>query len=295
MEHILQNILVAERSDDYELLDSGDGQKLERYGRVVLSRPDPQALWPKMLSKSKWDDISAKFERVRTTGKWQIMKEISDPWQVTLEGITFSLKLLPSKHIGLFPEQSAQWEWIADKIQTRTTQGNPVYVLNLFGYTGGASLACAKTGAEVTHVDSSKFAVDLAMKNRDLSGLKEKPIRFIVDDVRKFAEREIKRGSKYDIIILDPPVYGKGLKGEVWNIENDLMSLLLRLKNIISLEPLSVMLNGYASGYSSMTYSQMLFSAFSDFGGKVSFGELAIKESSGNRLLSSGIFARWLK
>ncbi|OGH14701.1 MAG: hypothetical protein A2860_01130, partial [Candidatus Levybacteria bacterium RIFCSPHIGHO2_01_FULL_37_33] len=294
MEHILQNILVAERSDDYELLDSGDGQKLERYGRVVLSRPDPQALWPKMLSKSKWDDISAKFERVRTTGKWQIMKEISDPWQVTLEGITFSLKLLPSKHIGLFPEQSAQWEWIADKIQTRTTQGNPVYVLNLFGYTGGASLACAKAGAEVTHVDSSKFAVDLAMKNRDLSGLKEKPIRFIVDDVRKFAEREIKRGSKYDIIILDPPVYGKGLKGEVWNIENDLMSLLLRLKNIISLEPLSVMLNGYASGYSSMTYSQMLFSAFSDFGGKVSFGELAIKESSGNRLLSSGIFARWL-
>jgi len=252
-------------------------------------------LWPKMLSKSKWDDISAKFERVRTTGKWQIMKEISDPWQVTLEGITFSLKLLPSKHIGLFPEQSAQWEWIADKIQTRTTQGNPVYVLNLFGYTGGASLACAKAGAEVTHVDSSKFAVDLAMKNRDLSGLKEKPIRFIVDDVRKFAEREIKRGSKYDIIILDPPVYGKGLKGEVWNIENDLMSLLLRLKNIISLEPLSVMLNGYASGYSSMTYSQMLFSAFSDFGGKVSFGELAIKESSGNRLLSSGIFARWLK
>ena len=295
MEHILQNILVAERSDDYELLDSGDGQKLERYGRVVLSRPDPHALWPKMLSKSKWDDISAKFERVRTTGKWQIMKEISDPWQVTLEGITFSLKLLPSKHIGLFPEQSAQWEWIADKIQTRTTQGNPVYVLNLFGYTGGASLACAKAGAEVTHVDSSKFAVDLAMKNRDLSGLKEKPIRFIVDDVRKFAEREIKRGSKYDIIILDPPVYGKGLKGEVWNIENDLMSLLLRLKNIISLEPLSVMLNGYASGYSSMTYSQMLFSAFSDFGGKVSFGELAIKESSGNRLLSSGIFARWLK
>jgi len=197
MEHILQNILVAERSDDYELLDSGDGQKLERYGRVVLSRPDPQALWPKMLSKSKWDDISAKFERVRTTGKWQIMKEISDPWQVTLEGITFSLKLLPSKHIGLFPEQSAQWEWIADKIQTRTTQGNPVYVLNLFGYTGGASLACAKAGAEVTHVDSSKFAVDLAMKNRDLSGLKEKPIRFIVDDVRKFAEREIKRGRTH--------------------------------------------------------------------------------------------------
>ncbi len=286
----MSDVLITKSSSDYELLDSGDGEKLERYGKVVLSRPDPQALWTKSRPE-KWQEADAVFTRTGTAGKWNAKKEIPEPWQMTLGGISFSLKLQPSKHVGLFPEQSAQWEWLEEKIKKSDKK---LSVLNLFGYTGGASLACAKAGAEVCHIDSSEFAVDSAMKNRDLSGLKDAPIRFMVDDVRKFVEREIKRGNKYDIILLDPPVYGKGVKDEIWKIEEDLMPLLLRLKSILSSEPVAIVLNGYASGYSRISYAQMLSLITSDLKGEISSGELAIQESSG-RLLPCGIFARWSK
>lgn len=289
------NILITEKSADYELLDSGDGEKLERYGKVVLSRPDPQALWPKSLSEEKWKKADAVFTRVGIAGKWQFLKTKENsftPWRISLSGLNFQLQLLPSKHLGLFPEQSAQWKWLSEKIKTRITQGSPVLVLNLFAYTGGASLACAKAGADVCHVDASKFAVDLAHQNAKATGV-EKSIRFIVDDVRKFVEREIKRGNKYDVILMDPPVYGKGAKGESWKIEDDLMPLVARLKNILSPNPLAIVLNGYASGYSSITYAQMLKSITADLKGEVSSGELSIKESSGGRLLPCGIFARY--
>jgi|SRR3989344_638380 len=290
----MENLLVTEKSFNYELLDSGEGEKLERYGKVILSRPDPQALWSKSLPLSEWQKADAVFKRNSTSGKWDIRNEMPKGWGISLEGLIFNLGLMPSKHLGVFPEQSVQWRWLSEKIKKEISNGEKVSVLNLFGYTGGASLACAKAGAEVCHVDSSEFAVDLARKNTESSGLSDKKVRFMVDDARKFVEREIKRGNKYDVIVLDPPVYGKGGKGKVWNIENDLMPLLSRLKNIISDKPVAIVLNGYASGYSSITYSQMLSSATSGLSGKISYGELAIKESSvPGRLLPCGIYARF--
>ena len=300
-------ILITEKSDSYELLDSGKGEKLERYSQNIISRPDPQALWLKSLGEEEWAKANAVFNRTEKSGKWKVLKEIEKPWEVTLEGITFSLELLPSKHIGVFPEQSTQWKWLAEKIVSRISpeqsEGNKSYkakattvsVLNLFGYSGGATLSCAKAGASVCHVDASKFAVDLAHKNLDLSGLSNRLVRLIVDDVRKFVEREINRKNKYDVILMDPPVYGKGVKGEIWRIEEDLLPLLSRIKEIISPSPLAVVLNGYASGYSHITYAQMLSSVVADLGGSISSGELAIRQSSSGKILPSGIFARWEK
>lgn len=286
----MQDILITEKSKDYELLDSGDGEKLERYGKVVLRRPELQAIWEKSLSEEEWKKADATFTRTGTAGKWKKTKEISDSWDVSLGGLVFELQLLSSKHLGLFPEQSAQWKWLEEKISSQTKK---VKVLNLFGYTGGASLACSRAGAEVCHVDSSKFSVDLANTNMKSSGLQDSKIRFIVDDVRKFVEREIKRGVKYDVVLLDPPVYGKGVKKEIWKIEEDLLPLLKRIKQILSDNPVALVLNGYSSGYSSTTYKQLLKTITKDFNGELSCGELAIKESSGARLLTSGIFARW--
>ncbi|MES2213679.1 MAG: class I SAM-dependent methyltransferase [Patescibacteria group bacterium] len=290
-----EKMLIARSSVDYELLDSGDGEKLERYGGVLLSRPDPQALWQKLLSREVWNSAHARFERASTGGKWKMLKDIPDVWNVTLEGVTCTVQLSSFKHVGIFPEQSPSWKWLQEKIKKETDSGRKVSVLNLFGYTGGASIACALAGAEVCHVDSSEYAVDLAMKNRDASGIAQAPIRFIVDDVRKFVEREIKRGNTYDVILMDPPVYGKGAKDEVWKIEEDLLPLLVRIQKIISPQPVAVVLNGYASGYSHVTYAQMLESAVGGRWGTISSGEMAIQESDSKRLLPCGIFARWEK
>lgn len=291
----MENILITEKSNDYELLDSGEGLKLERYGEVILSRPDPQVLWNKKLSQEKWDEADAVFTRTGTAGKWEIKKEIPETFKIKLENITFSLKLLPSKHLGIFPEQGMQWRWLYEKIKKETESDRKVSVLSLFGYTGGASIACIMAGAEVCHIDASKFVVDYAHKNLDDSGLSDKPIRFIVDDARKFVEREIKRGKKYDVVIMDPPVYGKGGEGEIWKIEEDLIPFLGRIKSVLSENPVAIVLNGYAAGYSAVAYSQALAVVTEEMGGKISFGELAIKESSGVRLLPAGIFARWEK
>lgn len=288
----MENILVTKSSADYELIDSGDGEKLERYGKVVLSRPDPQVLWSRSAPE-KWKSADAVYTRSGTSGKWKILKEIPEPWRATFGGITFALKLQPSKHLGVFPEQSAQWAWLSEKVKKEISSRKKISVLNLFGYSGGATLACAKAGAEVCHVDSSEFAVDLAHQNAVLSGLDKKPIRFIVDDARKFVEREIKRGNKYDIVLLDPPVYGKGVKNEVWRIEKDLAPLLLRLKQILSPKPIAVVLNGYASGYSHTTYAQILETMTKDLNGKISSGQLTIEESDSKRVLPCGIFARF--
>ncbi len=289
-------ILITEPSQDYELLDSGDGQKLERYGSVVVSRPDPQVLWNKSLPKTEWDKANAVFLKTGTSGKWKIVDLINKNWQVSINKLVFSLSLQPSKHLGVFPEQSVQWKWLEDKIIASSAirgGSGKVKVLNLFAYTGGASLACARAGAEVCHVDSSKYSVDLANQNMKSSNLSASKIRFIVDDVRKFVEREIKRGNKYDVVVMDPPVYGKGAKGEVWKIEKDLLSLLSRVNLILSQKPIALVLNGYASVYSSATYAQMFAVAISGLAGETSHGELAIRETSGNRILTCGVFSRW--
>lgn len=278
---------------DYELIDSGDGYKLERFGDVRIARPDPQVLWKKRLSPDEWNNVSAVFEHVSGRGKWNIKKELPESWKVSLGGITFQLEQAGFKHVGVFPEQAVHWKWLKEKIEQRVGEGKKVSVLNLFGYTGGASLACGLAGASVCHVDASEGAVDMAYANRDASGLTDKPIRFIVDDVRKFVEREIKRGNKYDVIVMDPPVYGKGIKNEIWKIEDDLEPFLSRTMKLLSDNPLAVLLNGYASGYSHVTYKQLLLGVAPHSGTVVS-GEIALKESGGEgRLLPCGIFARW--
>lgn len=287
----MNNILITEKLDGYELIDSGDGYKLERFGDRVLSRPDPQAIWPKSLSEEEWSRADAVFTRTDKTGKWKKSDSLSEEWRVVIGGLDFSLKLLPSKHVGVFPEQIQNWNWLSDKIKSSSKN---VSVLNLFAYTGGATVACARAGASVCHVDASSFVVDYAGNNLRNSELGDKPVRFIVDDVRKFVEREIKRGNKYDIIIMDPPVYGKGTKGEEWNIEKDLPKLLSRAKELFSENPIAFVLNGYASGYSHITYKQMLSLIQGSFGGTVSSGELVIKDSTG-KLLPAGIFSRWEK
>ncbi len=287
-------ILITKKTKDYELLDSGDGEKLERYGEYVFVRPDTQALWKKKLPSSDWSKVDAVFSHGVRSGKWNIKTGIKESWYISVNDMIFSLLILPSKHLGIFPEQFSQWSWIEEKISERVKSGGKVKVLNLFGYTGGASLVSAKAGAEVVHVDGSKFAVDLAMKNLKLSNLGDKSVKFMVDDVRKFVEREIKRGNKYDVVLMDPPVYGKGAKKEVWRIEKDLEPLMSRIKNILSPDPLAIVLNGYASVYSSISYKNMLESITHDIGGEVSFGEMTIEERSG-RMLPCGIFARWSK
>ena len=289
----MENIYVTEASKDYELIDSGDGRKLERFGEVVISRPDPQVLWQKSQSESVWKDNSAVFDQSTGRGRWKHTKPFPEPWQVSLSGINFILKPSIFKHIGIFPEQSFHWDWLSKKIESRVLSGQKVSVLNLFSYTGGLSLACAKVGATVCHVDASQFATDSAIINRDASGLSDAPIRFIVEDVRKFVEREIRRGNKYDVICMDPPVYGKGTKDEIWKIEEDIVPLLEKIKKIISEIPLAIILNGYASNYSHITYAQILSGVTKDLNGKIISGDLAIKESKEGRLLPAGIFARW--
>ncbi len=286
----MEKILITKKSADYELLDSGDLRKLERFGDFVLSRPDPQALWRKSLPESEWLAADATFVQTAGRGKWKNKKPFPEPWQISLGGLNFILKPSVFKHIGIFPEQSENWKWLKEKIEKQIGLGQKISVLNLFAYTGGATLTCAKAGASVCHVDASRFAVDCAVANRDASNLSAAPIRFIVDDVKKFVEREIRRGQKYDIVVLDPPVYGKGTKKEIWNLETDLAALLSQLPKLLSDRPLAVLLSGYASGYSHIAYKQLLQDALGD-SGDISCGQLAIQQADSDKILPAGIFA----
>lgn len=282
-------LLTTTAQKDYELLDSGEGQKLERFGNFVVSRPDPQALWMKRLPQSEWDKAGARYETVEKEGKWVIEKNIPASWPISLGNLSFMIKPASFKHVGVFPEQFLNWQWIE---KACATQEKPK-VLNLFGYTGGASLAALKGGAEVVHVDGSKTAVSGASENANLSGVGDKPVRWIVDDARVFVKREIKRGHKYDGIILDPPAFGRGPKGEVWKIEDDLLPLLKLCGELLSDHPLFFLLNGYASGYSSIAYEANLKALMEGKKGTLEHGELTIEESGSGRLLPAGIFARW--
>ncbi len=277
--------LITDGSEDYELIDSGDGFKLERFGAFVLSRPDPQVLWKKNQKQELWDTAEAVFEK-----KWS-KKNIPELWKIKLQGLTFVLKLSTFKHVGIFPEQSENWKWIGETIKTNEN----ISVLNLFGYTGGATLAALRAGAKVTHVDGSKTAITISKENAMVSGLAEKPVRWILDDAVTFLKREIKRGNTYDGIIMDPPAFGRGAKGEVWKIEKDFEKLLELVRNVLSPKPSFFLINGYASGYSSIAYENAIRGILEGFGGTFESGELTIKESRSGRLLPAGIFARWQK
>lgn len=285
------SLRTTEPEKDYELLDSGEGEKLERFGDYILARPDPQALWKKK-NPQKWSEADATFIRTGTKASWNIKPGVPDRWQISLGGLSFYIRPTSFKHTGLFPEQAPNWQWIGETISNAVRGGRTVSVLNLFGYTGGATLAAAKAGADVVHVDGSKVAIGWAKDNASISGLSEKPIRWILDDAREFVRRELKRGSKYDAIIMDPPSFGRGPNKETWNIEDDFLPLLDSCFNLLSDKPLFFLINGYASGYSPLAYKNSLDTLIATRGGSTDIGELSIKEASG-RLLPAGIFAVW--
>ena len=277
---------------DYELLDSGEEEKLERYGSIVLARPDPQALWEKHLPVHEWQKADAQYVRSkgqtsRGQGDWKTKKDFPKQWEIDFGDLLFQIRATSFKHTGLFPEQLSNWDWMKGKLQEEAR------VLNLFAYTGGATLAAAQVGAEVTHVDASKTAVAWARENAELSGLGDKPIRWITEDVLAFLKREVKRGNKYDAIIMDPPAFGHGPKDELWKIEEDFLGLMDLCKQVLSEDPLFILINGYTAGYSSIVYQNNLIDLMKDYKGKVEGGELVIEETKSKRLLPCGIFARW--
>ena len=344
------SILITPSSSDYALIDSGDGEKLERFGKIVLSRPDPQALWSKKLTVAEWKKADGFFTREESGGSWSLKSGTPAKWQISLGGLEFWIKPTAFKHTGLFPEQAVNWKWAQDAIErlkierlkdsindgealrkgegalrarrreheeffskkisvpqnpSATRSLNPE-ILNLFGYTGGATLACAKAGAKVVHIDSSKSAVTWARENAELSGLKDAPIRWIIEDARLFVEREIKRGRKYDAIIMDPPAFGHGANDELWKIEEHFLPLVENCMKLLSDRPLFFLINGYSAGYSAVAYENVLLSLKEKFGGETEIGELTIeedrskeankqesKDESQRRLLPAGIFARW--
>ncbi|MBU1146367.1 class I SAM-dependent methyltransferase [Patescibacteria group bacterium] len=281
-------ILKTKPSTDYELLDSGEGEKLERYGRFIFSRPDPQALWPK-LNLSAWKKVDGEFRRSAEAAEWKIKREVPGRWQINLAGLDFWIKPTTFKHLGIFPEQVGNWEWIKNLVSGAKRK---IYVINLFGYTGGATLAAAASGAEVCHLDGSKVAITWARDNAALSKLGKKPIRWILEDAVKFVKREIKRGRHYDGIVLDPPAFGHGPGGELWKIEDNFLELIDLCFKLLSNKPLFFLINGYASGYSATAYKNNLLPLLEKYGGTLEAGELTIEEKSG-RLLPCGIFARW--
>ena len=289
-------ILKTSASKDYELLDTGEGEKMERYGKFILSRPDPQALWSKHLPVSEWQKADAVFTHVGDKGRWKIKTNVPEKWKIEFGGISFFIKPTSFKHTGLFPEQEPNWRWIIEKIKSvekPAGTNQQISILNLFGYTGGATLAAISAGAEVVHVDGSKSAIIWAKENATLSGLEEKPVRWIIDDAREFVKREIRRGSRYDGVVMDPPSFGHGPKKELWKIEDDFLSLMKLCKEVLSDAPILFLINGYSAGYSPIAYENNLSFLVEKFGGEIEKGELTIEESESKRLLPAGIFARW--
>ena len=280
--------LTTQPQPGYELVDSGLEEKLERFGDVVLARPDPQALWLKGREE-EWNGAAGRFEREGKDGKWT-GKSLPKSWEMDFGGLKFLIKPTSFKHTGLFPEQLSNWQWGSDLVKNA---GREVKVLNIFGYTGGATLAMAAAGAGVTHVDASKTAVTWARENAKLSGLEDKPVRWITEDAVTFLKREVNRGNKYDAIIMDPPAFGHGPAGEVWKFEEHFLELLALVRQVLSEQPLFVLVNGYAAGYSPLAFAYNLQSFVDKKGGAIEYGDISIAESRGERVLPAGIFARW--
>jgi 23S rRNA (cytosine1962-C5)-methyltransferase len=311
-------LLTPKDWTDYELIDSGNGKRLERFGKYILARPDPQCLWKPTHSSAEWQKADAVFESEgREKGHWIKKNSVPNSWQIGYSDLKFSVHLSPFKHTGIFPEQAVHWEFVKEMLEVRSvkldrevgnetkshnTPQNPASriqpltskpkVLNLFGYTGIASLAAASSGAEVTHVDASYPTIGWARENQKLSSLDKAPIRWILDDCLKFVEREVRRGNKYDGIIMDPPVYGHGPKGEKWDFNVSFPKLLALCIKLLSDKKVFLIINAYAVSASSVMLENMLKDSFED--GNIESGELVLEEKSGKKL-STGIFARWSK
>lgn len=286
-------MLLADKWKDYELLDCADGEKLERWGDIILRRPDPQVIWKEKSNPSLWDKADAHYHRSRSGGgEWEFYKKLPDGWQISYRDLTFNVKPTGFKHTGLFPEQAANWDFIQENIKNAKRE---IKVLNLFAYTGGATLAAAAAGASVCHVDAAKGMVTWAKDNATLSNLREKPVRYIVDDVIKFVQREHRRGNKYDAIIMDPPSYGRGPNGEVWKLENELYGLISSCIDILSDDPLFMIVNSYTSGVSSTIISNLIsLTVKKKFGGIVTNDEIAIPIKASGLYLPCGAATRWI-
>jgi len=285
-------MLLADGWKDYELIDAGDGEKLERWGDFILRRPDPQAIWPISAGKRIWEGADAHYHRSSSGGgRWEYHKKLPSRWTVRYGELTFFVEPTGFKHTGLFPEQAVNWNWIRDKI---LKSGRKINVLNLFAYTGAATVAAASAKAEVCHVDASKGMVTRAKENLALSGLGERPVRFIVDDVVKFVAREKRRERQYDAVIMDPPSYGRGPGGEVWKIEDELYGLINMCIEILSPNPLFFLVNSYTTGLSPTVIENMLKLALKrKFGGVVTADEIGLKASATGLVLPCGSSGRW--
>ena len=283
---------ISDEWIDYECLDAGNGEKLERWGDVILRRPEPQAMWPINMD-DVWNNVSGTYYRYKDGGgHWEFRDKLPDYWIVSYKDLKFKVSPTNFKHTGLFPEQATNWDFMMDKIRNA---GRPIRVLNLFAYTGAATMACSKAGAEeVVHVDSAKGMVLWAKENMHLCNLEDNYIRFIVDDCLKFVEREIRRGHKYDAIVMDPPSYGRGPNKEVWKLEHDLEGLVKKCSELLSDKPLFFLINAYTTGISStVLYNILKLTLENKYGGKIDNGEVGLPISKNGLVLPCGIYGRW--
>lgn len=285
-------MLVADDWKDYELIAAGGGEKLERWGEYVLRRPDPQAIWPRTGDVGIWERADAHYHRSSSGGgSWEFKRKLPEKWTISYGKLSFYIQPTGFKHTGLFPEQAVNWKWMMDRIKNA---GRGIRVLNLFAYTGGATIAVAGAGAEVCHVDAAKGMVARARENLILSGLGEKPVRFITDDVKKFVQREIRRGRLYDAVIMDPPSYGRGPAGELWKIEDELFELLELCTQVLSQTPLFFTVNSYTTGLSpAVVNNLLLLSVAKSFGGETSADEIGLRATSSGLILPCGSTGRW--
>lgn len=285
-------LLASPNWDDYDLLDSGNGARLERYGPYIFVRPEHQAVWSPALGPERWQAAQAVFHATseESGGHWEFRRPVEANWVMNYKGLRFRAATANSRHMGVFPEQAAHWDWMGALIRQA---GRPVQVLNLFGYTGLATLAAAQAGAHVTHVDASKKSVGVARENQALSGLERCPVRWLVDDAEKFVRREVRRGSQYDGIVLDPPKFGRGPEGQVWEFFEALPRLLADCRRILAPRPLFVVLTAYAIRASALSVHYALQEMMTGLPGTQTTGELGLVERSAGRFLSTAIFTRW--
>lgn len=281
-------------ASDYTLLDSGDGRKLERFGSVVLERPSPGALWHPQLSSQHWKEADAVFLR-DPENQWLVRRPLPIKWQIEVEGIKFKLQATDFGHLGLFPEQQSCWRWITDILLMAKRQDRHLRVLNLFAYSGGATLAAARAGVEVCHLDASKGMVSWARENAALNGLENAPIRWIVDDVTKFLKRELKRNSRYEAIILDPPTYGRGRQGEVFKIETDLLEVLHLCHQLLSEQPLFILFSCHTPAFTPLVMHHLLAQTMRGSPGNIEMGEMLLEGHETLFSLPSGTYARWVR
>ena len=285
-------MIKADKWIDYELIDCSNGEKLERWGNVVLLRPDPQVIWDNGNLRERYNNINSHYHRSnKGGGSWENLRKTPEAWKITYGDLIFNIKQMGFKHTGLFPEQAVNWDFMMNKIKSSKKE---IKVLNLFAYTGGASVACLKAGASVVHVDSSRGMVDWAKENVKASGMEDRPIRYIVDDVVKFVKREIRRGNKYDAIVMDPPSYGRGSNGEVWDIEKDLFELVKLCLDILVDEPLFFIINSYSTGLSKDIFTNVLkLTLGKKFSGKIYSDEIGIPIKNSDLVLPCGMYARF--